>query len=127
MTTTSREVVEAVVEHDGKYLVCQRPQGSNLAGHWEFPGGKIETGETPEEALTRELREELTINVAVGALVSTSEHSFPWYVVNMRAYRCSILSGTIHANEHAAIRWVTLAELNTLELTPGTRAAVSRL
>lgn len=82
-------VVAAVIERDGRYLLTLRPGGTHLAGHWEFPGGKCEAGETHAEALRRELREELDIHAGVGALVHAVTHAYPDRTVELHFYACT--------------------------------------
>ena len=86
---TPIEVVAAVIEQDGRFLLTLRPDGTHLAGHWEFPGGKVHEGETHAEALQRELLEELDIVGAVGELVHTVTHAYPEKTVTLFFYRCA--------------------------------------
>lgn len=105
-------VVAAMIERDGCYLITQRRPEASLPLLWEFPGGRVETGETDEQALARELKEEMAIVVAVGAPVMHVEHAYSDYEVDFRVYRCTITSGQVtHVGVHDA-KWVPPAELD---------------
>ena len=98
----------ALVDVDGRVLLCKRPHGKHLAGMWEFPGGKVEKGETPEACLIRELDEELGINVVEACLapfVFTS-HAYDSFHLLMPLYLCRRWNGVVQAREHEAIAWV---------------------
>lgn len=105
------EVCAAIIQHQDKILITLRPEDKKLGGYWEFPGGKIETGESPQFALVRELREELDIEIAVGSLLKTISHCYEWGHVLIRAYLCHWKSGEIKHLEVADHRWVTAANL----------------
>jgi 8-oxo-dGTP diphosphatase len=96
-----------VVREDGKILICQRGEGRALAGLWEFPGGKIESGESPQQALVRELREELAIEVRVGPALSAVAWSYPWAELRLLPFLCVQIAGEIELREHQEIQWVT--------------------
>jgi 8-oxo-dGTP diphosphatase len=98
----------ALVDADGRVLIAQRPQGKQLAGLWEFPGGKLEPGESPEEALVRELREELGIETKVACLapLTFASHSYESFHLLMPLFVCRRFEGTPVALEHQAIKWV---------------------
>ena len=103
----------ALVDADGRVLIAQRPQGKQLAGLWEFPGGKLETGESPEDALVRELREELGIETKVACLapLTFASHSYESFHLLMPLFVCRRFEGTPVALEHQAIKWVKPARL----------------
>lgn len=103
-------VVAAIIKSNNRIFATQRAHGS-FAGGWEFPGGKIEPGETPEEALVREIREELDTEIAVGELFETVEYDYPTFHLSMRCYWCSVVSGELELKEHAAARWLSKEEL----------------
>ena len=98
----------ALVDADGRVLIAQRPEGKQLAGLWEFPGGKLEAGESPEEALIRELREELGIETKVACLapLTFASHAYESFHLLMPLYVCRRYDGTPVALEHQAIKWV---------------------
>jgi len=111
------DVAAAVtVREDGRILVAQRRQGDMLGGLWEFPGGKREAGETLEEALRRELQEEMDITVAVGAPLTTVHHAYMHFRITLVAFWCRLVQGAPRCIECAAFRWVTADELDALPM-----------
>lgn len=118
------DVVGAVIVDDGRVLCAQRGPDGTLAGLWEFPGGKIEEGEAPEDALTREIREELDCSISVGSKITTTAHEYDFGVVTLTTFYCELASGTPHANEHAKIDWFTPKELASLDWAPADIPAV---
>ncbi len=110
----------ALVDVDRRVLVCQRPEGKSLAGLWEFPGGKVEAGETPEVCLIRELDEELGIKVTEACLAPFvfASHSYDSFHLLMPLFLCRRWEGLIQAREHAALRWLKASELNDLPMPP---------
>jgi len=112
------DVTCGLIECDGRLLVAQRPAGKALAGKWEFPGGKVETGEAPEACLARELREELGIDVRVGAALPATVHRYSPTVraIRLLPFRCEISAGVPHPHEHSALRWCTIEEIEGLDL-----------
>jgi 8-oxo-dGTP diphosphatase len=101
-------VAAALIDPEGRVLIAQRPPGKSMAGLWEFPGGKIETGETPEGALIRELAEELDIQVKAPCLApfTFASHTYDAFHLLMPLYVCRRWDGTPRPKEHAAIKWV---------------------
>jgi 8-oxo-dGTP diphosphatase len=110
------EVVCAVIVEDGKVMLCKRAAGMHLAGHWEFPGGKIEAGESAREALVREIREELGCEVEVGEGLDPVEHRYPDLAVRLRPFVCAVREGRPVPLEHEEIGWFGPAELPELGL-----------
>ncbi len=110
-------VVAAVVVKDGRVFATQRGYGEFKDG-WEFPGGKIEAGEVPEDALRREIREELETEVNVGELIDTIEYDYPAFHLSMRCYACSIVKGNLHLVEHEAARWLSVEQLDAVKWLP---------
>lgn len=119
------EVVGAVVVRDGEVLCAKRGDAAKLAGLWEFPGGKIEVGETPEEALTREIFEELDCQIEVGKYINTAEHEYDFGVVVLSSYFCRLLEGEPKPNEHEELRWSRPEFLDELEWAPADLPAVA--
>jgi 8-oxo-dGTP diphosphatase len=104
-------VTAAVLEKDGRILIARRKRGDRLADKWEFPGGKIEEGETPEACLRREMQEEFGIDVVVGGFVGRSLHAYPHVEIDLLAYRAKHISGDFQLHDHEEIRWVCPADL----------------
>ncbi|MGD0192228.1 MAG: 8-oxo-dGTP diphosphatase MutT [Rhizomicrobium sp.] len=110
----------ALIDPDGRVLIAQRPEGRSMAGLWEFPGGKIETGERPEEALIRELREELAIEVKEACLApfTFTSYTYPDFHLLMPLYVCRRWEGAPKPVEAEAIRWVRPKDLQTYSMPP---------
>ena len=117
----------AVVEHEGRYLIGRRPEGAPLAGLWEFPGGKVETGETFQACLIREIAEELDIEIAVDELLEEITHSYPEKVVRLCFYNCRLIAGEPKAVHVQAWKWVTRAELRKEEFPAADAKLIERL
>jgi 8-oxo-dGTP diphosphatase len=122
------EVAAALMRDEaGRYLITRRRRGSHLEGMWEFPGGKVEAGESPEEALRRELVEELSARFAVGALVETIRWEYPDRTIVLRFYDCRHQSGTIEPLEEQEMAWVAPERLGDYEFPPADRLLIERL
>lgn len=117
-------VVGAIIERDGAILCARRPDGGALGGMWEFPGGKIEPGETARSALEREIHEELQCHIEVGDEVVTTAYDYDFGTVRLTTFRCTLVDGTPQLTEHADIRWVSPALLPELEWAPADIPAV---
>ncbi len=104
-------VVAAIIENQGKFLIGKRKQGKRSEGLWEFPGGKIEDGETPETCLTRELKEELNIIAEPQEFLGESNFEYEYGAVHLLGYRAKYVSGELKTNDHDEVRWVTAGEL----------------
>lgn len=109
------QVACAIIERDGLVLAAQRSAAMSLPLKWEFPGGKINHGESTEECLRRELFEELSIQVSVGKSLPISSYQYPTFTVTLHPFICSIEAGEIVLNEHAAIAWLAPNNLHSLE------------
>ncbi len=112
------EVVAALIWKDNHFLICRRPENKKRGLLWEFPGGKIEPGETGEEALVRECREELDITLRVGTPCSVSVHEYPDLTVRVTLYNTVILKGIPKLLEHCDMRWITAEEIPLYEFCP---------
>ena len=110
-------VVAAIIKQDNKIFATQRGYG-NFKGFWEFPGGKIETGETPEEALIREIKEELNVEIIVGDHIGTVEYDYPDFHLSMQCFMAEIKAGEMVLNEHSAAKWLTKETLDSVEWLP---------
>ena len=119
-------VVAALIVQGSRIFATQRGYGSMKDG-WEFPGGKIEPGETPQEALAREIREELDAQVAVGNLFETVEYDYPQFHLSMACYFCTIESGKLVLKEHEAAKWLSPEELESVDWLPADRELVRHL
>lgn len=124
---TPVRVVAAVIEQDGKVLIAKRRKGDKLAGKWEFPGGKIDPGETPEEALKRELQEELGIETEVGDFICSSLYDYEHLLVELLAYRVKHISGDITPHVHDEVRWVLPDDLCAYDFPAANEEIVRRL
>ena len=120
------EVVASIIHQDGKILATQRGYG-DFKGLWEFPGGKIEPGETPEEALRREIREELNIDISVEKHICIVEHDYPNFHLTMHCYWCSIVQGELVLNEHQSARWLEKTEWEIVKWLPADIVVVKKV
>ena len=121
------EVVAAIIHDDeGRIFATQRGYG-DFKDWWEFPGGKMELGETPEGALVREISEELSADISVDEFLCTVEHDYPTFHLTMHCYLCSLLSEALHLNEHEAARWLTRDELGSVKWLPADVKVVEEL
>ena len=111
------QVVAAVLFREGKFLCVQRPVNARVynSSKWEFPGGKVEVGESREEALVREIREELSVDIEVSEFFMTVEHTYPDFHLSMHVFKCVLDPGEITLNEHVAHKWLSIDELGQLD------------
>ena len=115
------EVVAAVIRREDRIFATQRGYG-DFKDWWEFPGVKMEAGETPQEALVREIREELDAAIEVGPLLRTVEYDYPAFHLTLHCYWCTLSGDALHLNEHEAARWLSAAELDTVRWLPADEA-----
>jgi 8-oxo-dGTP diphosphatase len=120
------EVVAAIIRQGDKIFATQRGYGE-WKDWWEFPGGKMELGEVPEEALKREIREELSTEINVDAYFSTVEYDYPKFHLTMHCYLCSLLTDALHLNEHEAARWLAKDELDSVKWLPADKSIIEQL
>ena len=120
------EVVAAIIYKDGEYFATQRGYGE-FEGMWEFPGGKIEPGESRESALKREIQEELGVDIVIENILCTTEYDYSSFHLTMHCYLCSIASGEIELREHKSARWLRPEELGSVEWLPADKDVISRL
>ena len=119
-------VAAAVIEHDGRFLLTRRLEGTHLAGRWEFPGGKCEPGETPPQALARELEEELAVPVAFGQRILVTTHGYDERTVELHFYETRLL-GTPTPQLGQQMRWASREELNQLDFPAADAALIALL
>lgn len=112
------EVVAALIWKDDKFLICQRPENKALGLLWEFVGGKVENGETKEQALIRECREELGITLSIGEVFMDVIHEYPDFTVHMTLFNASIAEGEPQKLEHNDIRWISVNEIPQFQFCP---------
>ena len=121
------EVVAAIIhDAEGRIFATQRGYGEFKDG-WEFPGGKMEAGETPEEALSREIWEELETRIEVERLVETVEYDYPQFHLTMHCFLCRVVSGRLELKEHEAARWLEKDELNEVDWLPADLQIIDKL
>ena len=120
-------VVAASIEKDGKIFCAQRPEGKSLGGYWEFPGGKLEEGESPEEALIREIHEELNSQIEIISFVNEASYDYDFGTVVMKTFHAKLVSGNLDLLEHQDSAWLEPSRLKTLDWAPVDRPAVELL
>ena len=120
-------VVAAVIEREGRYLITQRRPTAVLPLLWEFPGGRVEDGETDAAALKREVRHRLAVEIEVGQLISFVSHPYERYVVDLYLYECRIQSGDLEPLAVNSFKWVTSAEFDQYPFTPADEASMNKL
>lgn len=119
-------VVCAILIHDNRILVGQRPENKRFGTKWEFPGGKCKPGETPQEALHREIREELAITIEIVCQLPAVSHNYAEFTIQLIPFVCRPLSTQIMLSEHSGILWLNPAELNRIDLTDADRILLER-
>lgn len=120
-------VIKAVNKNGESVIFATQRGYGDFKGGWEFPGGKIEEGEAPEQALKREIMEELDTEILVGGLVDTIEYDYPAFHLSMDCFWCKVLSGDLVLKEHEAARWLTKGELDSVEWLPADIGLISKI
>ena len=120
------EVVAAIIIRNGEVFATQRGYGE-WQGWWEFPGGKMEKGESPQEALKREIREELDAEIEVGELLETVEWDYPTFHLTMHCFVCSLVSESLHLNEHEAAAWLSKNTLRSVKWLPADEGLLDKI
>ena len=123
---TTIDVVAVVIRDGGRILATERGYG-DFKGGWEFPGGKMEPGETPEAAVVREIEEELRVTVRPTAFIETVEYDYPTFHLTMHCFMCEVVSGEITLTEHLAMKWLTKETLETVDWLPADVSVVRKL
>jgi 8-oxo-dGTP diphosphatase len=127
MHASPTTVVAAVIRKEGRYLLTRRAPGAANAGLWEFPGGKVEDGETPEQSLIREIREELGIRIDVGSLLATIEHPHAGRPVRLLFYAAAGDTGAMRLRDHDTVAWASREDLAGYIFTPADREFVDQI
>ena len=120
------EVVAAIIYKNGEYFATQRGYGE-FEGMWEFPGGKIEPGESRESALRREIQEELGVDITIDEFLCTTNYDYPSFHLTMHCYICSIEAGEIVLREHKSAQWMTTETLDSVEWLPADKEVIDKL
>jgi 8-oxo-dGTP diphosphatase len=120
-------VTAGIIERDGQILIAQRKKGSRLEYKWELPGGKLEEGETPEECLVRELREEFGVETRIKSFFGESKYTYSHISIDMLAYRVEYLGGEFRLNSHEQIRWIHPSELSQFEFAEADKPLIEKL
>ena len=120
-------IIKATNEKDDPIIFATQRGYGDFAGGWEFPGGKIEEGETPQEALIREIKEELDTEIKVGDLIDTIEYDYPNFHLSMDCFLCEIVSGDLVLKEHEAAKWLTKDELDSVEWLPADITLIEKI
>ena len=120
------EVVAAIIRKEDKIFATQRGYGE-WKDWWEFPGGKMEAGETSEEALKREIREELSTEISVDEFLCTVDYDYPQFHLIMHCYLCSLMTDSLHLNEHEAAKWLTKDELDGVKWLPADMEVIEKI
>ncbi len=120
------EVVAAIIGHGDKVFATQRGYGE-FEGGWEFPGGKMEPGETPPQALIREIKEELDTEIEVGELIETVEYDYPKFHLTMHCFMCTVKSGHLILKEHEAAKWLTKNTLDSVDWLPADEGIIDKI
>lgn len=120
------EVTAAIIIQDSKVFATQRGYG-DWKGWWEFPGGKMEPGETPQEALRREIQEELDAEIEIGGLLDTVEWDYPAFHLTMHCFLCTLISESMHLNEHEDAAWLTAETLYSVKWLPADEGLIPKI
>jgi 8-oxo-dGTP diphosphatase len=120
-------VLAAVLEKNGRWLIAKRKKGDRFAGLWEFPGGKLEPGETPKECLARELYEELGIRTRIGLYLGSVCYSSPDFAIELIAYKVTHLAGSFRLQDHEEVRWISPSEIGHFALTEPDKLLLEKL
>lgn len=123
----SLEVTAAIIRQEDKILICQRPANKNCGLLWEFPGGKIEAGETGEQCIVRECQEELGITLHVECELTDITYEYPDRIVHLRFYLCSIAAGIPEKKEHNALKWITPNEIDQYDFCPADKKMIKTI
>lgn len=119
------EVVCGIIFNNGQVLIARKAPNKSMAGKWEFPGGKVEEGENPEQALKRELREELGMEVSVNHFISDNLHQYENFTIRLLAYKCDFISGSFLLTDHDRVEWIQPLQLSLYDLAEADKPFIS--
>lgn len=122
-----KEVTAGIIIDNNKILIAQRGANEKLAGKWEFPGGKIEVGETPQQCLKREIMEELEVDIEVGDYLGESIYTYPNGEIKLIAYFATVVDGDIKLSVHDKIEWITISEIDKYDFAPADITFIEKL
>ena len=122
-----KEVIAGIIIDNNKILIAQRGLNEKLAGKWEFPGGKVELGETQQECLKREIKEELELNIEVGEYLGESIYTYPNAKIKLIAYFATIVDGDMKLSVHDKIEWITINEIDKYDFAPADIPLIKKL
>ncbi|MCG8483054.1 MAG: 8-oxo-dGTP diphosphatase MutT [Clostridia bacterium] len=122
-----KDVTAAIIVQDGLILIARRGANENLAGKWEFPGGKIEKGESAQDCLKREIKEELNIEIEVGEFLGDSIYEYSNGVIRLLAYFCTIIEGEIELSVHDQVKWIEIEEFDKFDFAPADIPLIEKL
>lgn len=120
-------VVAAIIYKNNKFLIAKRKPDKKLGGYWEFPGGKVEFGENPEDAVKREIKEELGIQIRVDKNIGESIYEYDFGSINLKGYVCSYLSGKVIFNDHTEVKWIDIDNINKYKMAPADLLLIQKL
>lgn len=120
-------VTAALIEEEKRILIAQRGRRKRFGRQWEFPGGKVKQGETPEACLRREIQEELNLKIRVGELFCTVHHQYPDFFIELKAFWCTIIGGSLELEEHEQVKWVTVPEMKKYDFVEADLNIISAL
>ncbi len=122
-----KDVTAAIIVQEGLILIARRGLNENLAGKWEFPGGKIEKGESPQDCLKREIKEELNIEIEVGDFLGDSIYEYSNGVIRLVAYFCTIIEGEMELPVHNQVKWIKIEEFDKFDFAPADIPLIEKL
>jgi len=122
-----KEVTAAIIVHDNRVLIARRGLGQKLAGKWEFPGGKVEAGETPEACLVREIKEELGVDIEIDGFFGESLYRYETGEIRLLGYKAKLISGDLRVTVHSQIRWIGQDELGDYDYAPADLPFVEKI
>lgn len=121
------EVVCGIIFNNGQVLIARKAPNKSMAGKWEFPGGKIKEGENPEQALKRELREELGMEVSVNHFIADNHHFYEDFAIRLHAFKCEFISASFELTDHDRVEWIHPLQLSLYDLAEADKSFISMI